>query len=112
MELDDAVSLPEYGGVTQQHRATSSPGPVCALEHHTACVVCAFLSTPSSPQRNVPAHIRWRNDLKDAAGAYLPHILRDSIDQTIHWANPAVGVWSCAGMAHGSSVLAGNPFQQ
>lgn len=36
-------------------------------------------------QRGVPAHVRWGNDLKDATGAYLPHILRDSIDQTLHW---------------------------
>jgi hypothetical protein len=41
-------------------------------------------------QRGVPTHIRWTNDLKTALGAYQPHILRDSIDQTIHWANPAV----------------------
>lgn len=31
--------------------------------------------------------VRWINDLKDAKGNYLPHLF--SIDQTLHWANPA-----------------------
>ena len=59
-----------------------------------SCVI----QTRRAAQRNIPTHIRWINDLKDASGAYLPHILRDSIDQTIHWANPAVSVriWSRA----------------
>jgi spore coat protein A len=30
--------------------------------------------------------VRWINDLVDAKGNYLPHLL--SIDQTVHWANP------------------------
>lgn len=60
---------------------------LCAVGAASAAVLCCC---PAGLQRNVPTHIRWTNDLKDAAGAYLPHILRDSIDQTIHWANPAV----------------------
>jgi len=31
-------------------------------------------------------NVRWINDLKDATGKFLPHIL--PVDQTIHWANP------------------------
>ena len=30
--------------------------------------------------------VRWINDLKDASGNYLPHLL--PVDQTLHWANP------------------------
>ncbi len=30
--------------------------------------------------------VRWINDLVDASGNYLPHLL--TIDQTLHWANP------------------------
>jgi hypothetical protein len=58
----------------------------------TTPLCCRFpsLSHQTAVQRNVPTHITWTNDLKDAAGNFLPHILRDSIDQTIHWANPAV----------------------
>jgi spore coat protein A, manganese oxidase len=37
---------------------------------------------------NLPTQIKWVNNLKDpATGHYLPHLL--SIDQTLHWANPA-----------------------
>lgn len=36
-----------------------------------------------------PVRIKWINDLVDAEGNYLPHLL--PIDQTLHWANP-VGV--------------------
>jgi len=35
---------------------------------------------------NVPVNVRWINDLVDAAGNPLPHLL--SVDQTLHWANP------------------------
>jgi len=48
-------------------------------------LICMHVSTLPAPQRNVPTQITWTNDLKDAAGNFLPHILRDSIDQTIHW---------------------------
>ena len=38
--------------------------------------------------------IRWINELVDANGDYLPHIIQDAngdpiVDQTLHWANPA-----------------------
>jgi FtsP/CotA-like multicopper oxidase with cupredoxin domain len=36
-----------------------------------------------------PVRIKWINDLKDAAGNYLPHLL--PVDQTLHWANPPGG---------------------
>ncbi len=35
---------------------------------------------------NVGVDVRWINDLVDARGNYLPHLL--PIDQTLHWANP------------------------
>jgi len=35
-----------------------------------------------------PVDVRWINDLVDARGNYLPHLL--SIDQTVHWANPVM----------------------
>jgi FtsP/CotA-like multicopper oxidase with cupredoxin domain len=37
----------------------------------------------------VPTRIKWINDLKDAAGNYLPHLL--PVDPTLHWANPPGG---------------------
>ncbi len=34
-----------------------------------------------------PVRIKWINQLTDAAGNYLPHLL--PVDPTLHWANPA-----------------------
>jgi spore coat protein A len=39
---------------------------------------------------NRPVRIKWINDLKDAAGNYLPHLL--PVDPTLHWANPPGGL--------------------
>jgi FtsP/CotA-like multicopper oxidase with cupredoxin domain len=36
-----------------------------------------------------PVRVKWINDLKDASGNYLPHLL--SVDPTLHWANPPGG---------------------
>jgi len=35
---------------------------------------------------NAPVRVKWINDLKDAAGNFLPHLL--PVDPTLHWANP------------------------
>jgi FtsP/CotA-like multicopper oxidase with cupredoxin domain len=37
-----------------------------------------------------PVRVKWINDLKDANGNYLPHLL--PVDPTLHWANPPGGV--------------------
>jgi FtsP/CotA-like multicopper oxidase with cupredoxin domain len=37
----------------------------------------------------VTTRVRWINDLKDAAGNFLPHLF--AVDQTLHWANPPGG---------------------
>ena len=37
-----------------------------------------------------PVRIKWINDLKDANGNYLPHLL--PVDPTLHWANPPGGL--------------------
>jgi FtsP/CotA-like multicopper oxidase with cupredoxin domain len=39
---------------------------------------------------NKAVQVLWENDLKDAEGNYLPHIL--PVDQTLHWANPPGGL--------------------
>jgi spore coat protein A len=41
-------------------------------------------------QAGRPVQVRWINDLVDAAGNYLPHLL--PVDPTLHWANPGGGV--------------------
>jgi FtsP/CotA-like multicopper oxidase with cupredoxin domain len=46
-----------------------------------------------------PVQVKWVNDLVDADGNYLPHLL--SVDQTLHWANPP---GECAGDHHGMDM--------
>jgi spore coat protein A, manganese oxidase len=41
-------------------------------------------------QVNRPVRIKWINELVDAAGNYLPHLL--PVDPTLHWANPPGGM--------------------
>ena len=41
-------------------------------------------------QAGRPVRVKWINDLKDARGNYLPHLL--TVDPTLHWANPPGGV--------------------
>lgn len=38
---------------------------------------------------DTPVMVKWINDLKDASGNYLPHLL--PVDPTLHWANPPGG---------------------
>lgn len=37
-----------------------------------------------------PVRVKWVNELVDASGNYLPHLL--PVDPTLHWANPAGGI--------------------
>jgi spore coat protein A len=39
---------------------------------------------------NRPVMVKWINDLVDANGNYLPHLL--PVDPTLHWANPPGGI--------------------
>jgi FtsP/CotA-like multicopper oxidase with cupredoxin domain len=41
-------------------------------------------------QANRPVRIKWINDLKDANGNFLPHLL--PVDPSLHWANPPGGL--------------------
>ena len=37
---------------------------------------------------NNTTKVKWINDLVDKKGKFLPHLLKDTVDQTLHWANP------------------------
>ena len=65
-----------YGAV----KAVSSRG---LLIHHAPS-----LTIEASVNR--PVRVKWINDLVDAAGNFLPHLL--PVDPTLHWANPPGGV--------------------
>jgi spore coat protein A, manganese oxidase len=41
-------------------------------------------------QWNRPVRVKWINELVDASGNYLPHLL--PVDPTLHWANPPGGL--------------------
>ncbi|PLY03067.1 MAG: copper oxidase [Desulfuromonas sp.] len=76
---------------------SASDDPV-AVANYTAP---APLAAPGTPTFNYPAltveataytanTVRWINDLKDPlTGNYRPHLLTGTVDQTLHWANPA-----------------------
>jgi FtsP/CotA-like multicopper oxidase with cupredoxin domain len=38
-----------------------------------------------------PVRVKWINRLVDASGNYLPHLLTNCVDPTLHWANPPGG---------------------
>ena len=62
--------------------AVKGAGPRPLLVHNAP-------SLTIEAQWNRPVRVKWINDLVDAAGNYLPHLL--PVDQTLHWANPPGG---------------------
>ncbi|MGC1813108.1 MAG: multicopper oxidase [Solirubrobacterales bacterium] len=62
--------------------AVKSASPTGLLLHHAP-------SLTIEAQVNRPVRVKWINDLTDADGKYLPHLL--PVDQTLHWANPPGG---------------------
>lgn len=62
--------------------AVSSANPNGLLLHHAP-------SLTIEAKWNAPVVVKWINDLKDANGDFLPHLL--PVDQTLHWANPPGG---------------------
>ncbi len=44
---------------------------------------------PVEAKWRAPVRVKWINQLVDASGHYLPHLL--PVDQTLHWANPPAG---------------------
>ncbi|NOT04237.1 MAG: multicopper oxidase domain-containing protein [Anaerolineales bacterium] len=64
-------------------------GPAKALSPRAPMIYNApSLTIEANADR--PVRIKWINDLKDANGNYLPHLL--PVDPTLHWANPPGGV--------------------
>jgi spore coat protein A len=62
--------------------AVKSASPTGLLLHNAP-------SLTFEAQADRPVRVKWINDLKDADGDYLPHLL--PVDQTLHWANPPGG---------------------
>ena len=70
-----ATTVWGYGAV----RAESSRG---LLIHHAPSLTIEAM-------HDRPVRVKWVNELVDAAGGYLSHLL--PVDPTLHWANPAGG---------------------
>jgi FtsP/CotA-like multicopper oxidase with cupredoxin domain len=70
-----ATTVWGYGAITSESKRG-------LLLHHAP-------SLTIESQWKRPVRIKWINDLKDADGNYLPHLL--PVDQTLHWANPPGG---------------------
>jgi FtsP/CotA-like multicopper oxidase with cupredoxin domain len=62
--------------------AVKSASPTGLLLHNAP-------SLTIEAQVNRPVRVKWINDLTEADGNYLPHLL--PVDQTLHWANPPGG---------------------
>ena len=71
---DDPVAVSNYV-------APAPLGPGVPTFNYPALTVEATVNATNS--------VRWINDLKDPnTGAFLPHLLTGTVDQTLHWANP------------------------
>ena len=74
-----ATKVWSYGPAGDAVPAVAAPDPASQFNYP------AYTIETTS---NVPVNVRWINDLVDAAGDPLPHLLGPVVDQTLHWANP------------------------
>jgi FtsP/CotA-like multicopper oxidase with cupredoxin domain len=63
-------------------------GPVAA-QSRRGLLIHNAPSLTIEAQANRPVRVKWINDLVDANGRFLPHLL--PVDPTLHWANPPGG---------------------
>lgn len=52
--------------------------------------LCALHEKSSLGAQLLPFRVRWTNDLLDSNGNFMPHMLKEALDQTLPWANPQV----------------------
>ncbi len=76
-----------------QQRILPSPLPLTTVWGYGSVNHPGTFNYPSftiEAKWRAPVRIKWINQLVDANGDYLPHLL--AVDQTLHWANPPGGV--------------------
>jgi FtsP/CotA-like multicopper oxidase with cupredoxin domain len=77
----------------QQHIVPQSMGlPPTTVWSYGSVTYPATFNYPAftiEAKWQTPVRVKWMNQLVDANGNYLPHLL--PIDQTLHWANPPGG---------------------
>jgi spore coat protein A, manganese oxidase len=64
-------------------------GPVSGAGSKRPLLIHNAPSLTIEAKWNRPVRIKWINDLTDAKGQFLPHLL--PVDPTLHWANPPGG---------------------
>jgi len=80
-----ATTVWSYGPAADAVPAVAAPDPLSQFNYP------AYTIESTS---NTTVNVQWINDLVDAGGNYLPHLLGPVVDQTLHWANP--GLAPCA----------------
>lgn len=93
-----ATTVWSYGPAADPVPVVAAPDPASQFNYPAYTV-----ETASS----VPVNVRWINDLVDAAGNPLPHLLGPVVDQTLHWANP--GPTPCANPAKTKDCTTNDP---
>lgn len=74
-----ATTVWSYGPAADAVPAVAAPDPASQFNYPAYTI---------ETTANVGVNVRWINDLVDAAGNPLPHLLGPVVDQTLHWANP------------------------
>ena len=93
-----ATTVWSYGPAADAVPAVAAPDPDSQFNYP------AYTIESTS---NVAVDVRWINDLMDAFGAPLPHLLGPVVDQTLHWANP--GFIPCANLAKTKDCTTNDP---
>jgi len=93
-----ATKVWSYGPAADAVPAVAAPDPASQFNYPAYTI---------ETTTNVGVNVRWINDLVDAAGAPLPHLLGPVVDQTLHWANP--GPTPCANPAKTKDCTTNDP---
>ena len=93
-----ATKVWSYGPAADAVPAVAAPDPASQFNYP------AYTIETTS---NVPVNVQWINDLVNAAGEPLPHLLGPVVDQTLHWANP--GPTPCANPAKTKDCTTNDP---
>ena len=88
-DLDEAVRPADPAGGAPGHDGVGLRRGRRA-EQRGACWSHNAPSLTIEAQYNRPVRVKWINDLVDANGNFLPHLL--PVDPTLHWANPPGGI--------------------
>ena len=93
-----ATKVWSYGPAADAVPAVAAPDPASQFNYPAYTI---------ETTANVGVNVQWINDLVDAVGDPLPHLLGPVVDQTLHWANP--GFTPCADLAKTKDCTTNDP---